>query len=122
MPRYLRARIAAFSHAIRGVRFLINSESHARIHLLLTAFIICVGLMFSISAVEWCTVILAAGLVWTAESLNTAIERMTDLSSPERNAIAGQVKDLAAGAVLLAAITAAAVGLIVFIPRITTFL
>jgi len=76
----------------------------------------------SISAVEWCLVVLSIGLVWTAEAVNTAIKRVADLASPAQNSLAGQAKDLAAGAVLLAAMTAAAVGLFVFLPQIGEFL
>ena len=122
MLAYLRARIESLGHATRGIGFLMRSESHARIHLLATIMMIVAGLTLSISAADWCSVIMAAGLVWTAEAVNTALERIVDLSSPDKNAIAGEAKDLAAGAVLLAAITAAAVGLIVFIPRIDAIL
>ncbi len=65
---------------------------------------------------EWVAIILCIGMVLATELINTAIERLVDLISPDRNPIAGQIKDIAAGAVLICAIAAAIVGLIIFIP------
>jgi diacylglycerol kinase len=113
--------MSSFGHAIRGIRFLIRSERHAQIHLLATVVVVVCGLVLSISAVEWCLVSLAIGLVWATEALNTALERLVDLCSPQHNEVAGHAKDLAAGAVLLAAVVAAVVGLVVFLPRIAAF-
>ena len=67
---------------------------------------------------EWIAVILAIGLCMTAEAFNTAIESVVDLASPEQHPLAGRAKDVAAGAVLLAAMTAVVVGVIVFGPRL----
>ncbi len=71
---------------------------------------------FEVTRTEWCILIFCIGLVWMAETFNTALETITDLVSPEQNLLAGKTKDLAAGAVLLAAITAAVIGLIIFVP------
>jgi len=122
MLAFFKARMRSFGHAIRGIRFLIQSERHAQIHLLATAIVIVFGLMLSISSAEWCLVSLAIGLVWATEALNTVLERLVDLCSPQHNEVAGQAKDLAAGAALLAAVAAAIVGLVVFLPRIAAFL
>ena len=118
MFNYIRARRASFGYAIRGLRILIRSESHAKVHLLATASVCCLGALLSISVSEWGLLILAIGLVWTAEALNTAVETVVDLCSPEWNEQAGRAKDLGAAAVLVAAVTAILVGLIVFLPRI----
>jgi len=118
MFKYVRARQASFGHAVRGLRTLIHSESHAKVHLLATASVCCLGATLSVSAGEWGLLLLATGLVWTAEALNTALESVVDLCSPEWNEKAGRAKDLGAAAVLLAAVTALLVGLIVFLPRI----
>ncbi|MDA6987305.1 diacylglycerol kinase family protein, partial [Escherichia coli] len=64
----------------------------------------------------WTVVVLCFGVVIAAELFNTAIERLVDLVSPERHPVAGQVKDIAAGAVLVCAVAAAIIGLIIFIP------
>jgi diacylglycerol kinase (ATP) len=118
MFQYVRARQASFGHAIRGFGFLIRSESHAKVHLLATALVICLGVFLPVSAGEWGLLSLAIGLVWTAEAVNTAVESVVDLCSSEWNEQAGRAKDLAAAAVLIAAVTAFVIGLIVFLPRI----
>jgi diacylglycerol kinase (ATP) len=122
MSLFLRKRVDSFGNAIRGVSHLVRTEVHAQIHLVCSAVVVACAAAFSISAVEWCLVILAIGLVWAAEAVNTAIEKVVDLASPGKDSIAGQAKDLAAGAVLLAAAAAVAVGLFVFVPRIVLFL
>ena len=67
---------------------------------------------------EWCAIVAAIGLVWTAEGLNTALEALTDLVSPGEHPLAGRAKDMAAGAVLCAAIAAAIIGAIIFLPKL----
>ena len=69
----------------------------------------------------WMIIILCIGVVIAAELFNTAIEKLVDLVSPQQHPVAGQVKDIAAGAVLVCAATAAIIGLIVFIPYLTRF-
>jgi diacylglycerol kinase (ATP) len=76
------------------------------------------ALYLSVSPVEWCLLILATSTVWVAEALNTALERLTDLVSPGYHPLAGRAKDIAAGAVLISAILAFAVGLVIFVPRL----
>ena len=114
----LRRRAASFGHAFRGVAAALRSEIHLRFHALATVVVIGLGFYFTISRTEWALVALAAGTVWTAELANTAIEALTDLVSPEYHPLAGKAKDVAAGAVLVAALAALVVGLLVFAPRI----
>ncbi len=122
MLAFIRAQMKSFGHAVRGIRLLVQSERNAQIHLLASAVVIVLGLTFSISPEEWGLLVLATGLVWAAEAVNTAVERVIDLCNPEHHPIAGEAKDLAAGAVLLAAVAALVVGLILFLPRIGTLL
>jgi diacylglycerol kinase (ATP) len=75
-----------------------------------------------LSALEWCAVVLAIGAVWTAEAFNTALEALVDLASPENHPLAARAKDVAAGAVLCASISAVVVGAIVFLPKLATLL
>jgi diacylglycerol kinase (ATP) len=112
----LRA-VATFRYALRGVGFMFGALN---VWVLTAATLLTIGAgaYFSISRLEWCAVILAAALVWTAEGLNTALERLTDLVSPQYHPLAGQAKDIAAGAVLLAVIGAFCVGVVVFLPRV----
>lgn len=91
-----------------------------RIHILSAVAVVIAGFAFHITRTEWCLLVGSMGLVITAEIINTAIENLTNLVSPEINPLAGKAKDLAAGAVLIAAITAAVIGSIVFLPYLLT--
>ena len=75
-----------------------------------------------ISLIEWALIIICIGLVFSAEAFNSAVERLVDLISPEQNHLAGVIKDLAAGAVLITAVAAFAVGIIIFIPKLLAFI
>ena len=112
----LRRRVASFGHALRGVRAALRSEVHLRLHAAATLAVTGLGFYLNISRLEWALVALAVAGVWAAELLNTAVEALTDLVSPDYHALAGRAKDVAAGAVLLAALGAAVVGGLVFGP------
>lgn len=109
--------VETFGHAFRGIGWLLRSQVNARIHAAATVAVIIAGLCARLSRLEWCAVIAAIGLVWAAEGLNTALEAVVDLVSPEWHPLAGRAKDLAAGAVLCAAIVAAVIGLLIFGPH-----
>ncbi len=109
--------LAGAGYALRGVRFLLE-ERNARVLAAATEATLAAGAYFSLGALEWCAVILAVTIVWVAEGLNSALERLTDLVSPEFHPLAGRAKDLAAGAVLLACVGAVSIGLVVFGPRL----
>lgn len=110
------SRSESFACAFRGLGLLLKTQTNARIHLFVTCIITALGLLLSISRMDWICVALAAGCVWSAEGLNTAVEFLTDRVSPEWSTEAAHVKDVAAGAVLLSAIAAAIVGVLVFVP------
>ncbi len=93
-------------------------QANARIHALATVVVVALGFVLGLVRWEWCAVIGAIGLVWTAEGVNTAIEALTDLVSPGEHPLAGRAKDIAAGAVLCAAVAAAVIGVIVFGPKL----
>lgn len=114
----LRNRLLSFQYAFTGIATLMRSTPNAWIHLVAAIAAISLGLVFSISTIEWCLVALAIAFVFTAEAFNTALEHLTDLASPTPHPLAGKAKDLAAGAVLLAAFGAAAVGLLIFGPKV----
>lgn len=113
-----RERLLSFKYAFRGIGFLISGEHNARIHGIVAVCVVICGFLFDLSLTEWIAVLFAIGLVLTFEAINSAIEALCDHVSPERRESIGRAKDLAAGAVLLAAITAALVGGIVFFPKI----
>ena len=116
MSYSFKKQLKSFTFAWKGILTCAGHEQNITFHLLVAILVIAAGLLFNITHVEWMVVMLCIGTVITAELFNSAIERLVDLVSPEWNKIAGEVKDLAAGAVLVTAITAAIIGLIVFLP------
>lgn len=119
---FIRREAESFACAFRGIAALLQSEVHARVHLAATILAIALGWWLEICAGEWVAVILAIGLVWTAEALNTAIEYVADLAHPDEHPEVKKLKDLAAAAVLFASLAALAAGLVVFAPRLSVHL
>ncbi len=117
-----RQRLRSFRYAFRGIGIVIKTQHNFWIHLSIAILVIVAGFIFHINTTEWILVVFAIGLVLAAETFNSAIEELTDLASPGFHSTAGKVKDLAAGAVLIAAITAALVGLLIFVPKILNLL
>ena len=101
---------------------MIQSQHNAWIHALATALVISAGIFFHITRGEWNWIILAIMAVWTAEALNTAFEFLADATNPTFHPLIGKAKDVAAGAVLIAAIGSVAIGLLVFGPHIMSFI
>ena len=109
--------VASTRYALRGLRFLLE-ERNARMLLAGTVATIAAGVYFELEPLEWCAVVFAMTLLWVAEGLNSALERLTDLVSPGYHPLAGKAKDIAAGAVLIALIVAVSIGAIIFGPRL----
>ncbi len=118
----LNKRLDSFRFALKGIALLFRSQINARIHLAATLLVAGAGLFFRLSGLEWCVIALCIAMVLVAEAFNTALEQLTDLVSPGHHPLAGKAKDLAAGAVLLAALGAAAAGAIIFLPKILDWL
>jgi diacylglycerol kinase (ATP) len=112
------ARIRSFRHALRGIWVTLSTQHNAWIHAVATTAAIVAGFAFGLRRVEWLAVVLAIIAVWTAEALNTALESLCNVASPEFHPLVERAKDVAAGAVLISAIGAAVVGLLVFGPRL----
>lgn len=112
----------AFFHAFAGIRLMLVREHNARIHCIVTFVVIVCGFIVGLSDMEWAAVSLCIGGVFVSEALNTAIEVIADRVSPEFDDAIGKCKDLAAGAVLLAAIIAMVVGLMVFGPKFVSYI
>jgi diacylglycerol kinase (ATP) len=121
-PFSLRKRLLSFKYAGRGLWLTIKSQHNAWIHALATIVVLGAGLVFRLSRVEWCIIVLTCAGVWAAEALNTALEFLADATSREIHPIIGQAKDVAAGAVLIAAIAAVIVGALIFGPHILPLL
>ncbi len=114
---YINQRIKAFKHAIDGIVFFFKNETHAKIHLLAFISVMVLSFYFAIKSSEWLAILLVSALVICLEMLNSAIENLTDLASPEINPLAKKAKDLAAGSVLFSSCIAIIIGLIIFIPK-----
>jgi undecaprenol kinase len=116
--RFLMDRKPSFKHALDGIVYVVASQKNAWIHLFATVLVVLIGIVLRISVFSWIPLVFAIGLVWSMEILNTAIEAMVDLLSPQYHPSAKIAKDAGAAAVLMAAISALIIGLLVFIPPI----
>ncbi len=101
---------------------MIRCQHNAWIHAAITVAVVVAALLFRISSADWCWIILAMSIVWTAEALNTAFEFLADAASPEFHPLVRDAKDVAAGAVLLTAGAAVVIGSIVFWPYVEKLL
>lgn len=111
-------RIRSVRFALRGIGLMLQTQHNAWIHAAATLVVIGAGIIFAVSPGEWCWLILAMMAVWTAEALNTALELLADAASPQFHPRVGHAKDVAAGAVLLSAVGAVAIGLFVLGPYV----
>lgn len=114
-------QLRSFGYAWQGLRCCVGKEQNLSFHLIATAVVVAAGCYFGITRTEWMVLCLCIGMVIAAELFNTAIERLVDLVSPQRHPLAGQVKDIAAAAVLVCAAAAAITGCILFAPYLTRF-
>jgi undecaprenol kinase/diacylglycerol kinase (ATP) len=106
--------IKSFGYAIKGMFIALREEQNMRIHLLAIAVVTVSGIYCGLSAIEWAIIALAIGFVVSMEMVNSAIESIVDHISPEFTKEAGKIKDLAAGAVLVAAIVATVIAVYIF--------
>ena len=109
----MNAFLKSFVYALKGIKISL-SQRNTRIHFLCALMVVLAGLCFSITLTEWLILLLCIGIVISLEIINTAIETLVDLVSPNYHELAGKVKDLAAGAVLLFSIISAIVGILIF--------
>lgn len=108
----------SFANAIRGVGIILRTQPNIWIQILAGIVVVLMGITYHITTIEWIALTFAIGFVLVSEGFNSALEVDIDLTSPEYHPFARDTKDIAAGAVLLASITATAVGLIIFVPKI----
>lgn len=108
----------SFVFALSGIVHLFARERNVQIHGACALAVIALGFYCNLSVIEWALNVVSISAVITTEALNTAIERCVDLASPDWHALAKEAKDIAAGAVLLASISAAIIGLLIFLPKL----
>ena len=118
MANEIKRLIKSFGHALKGLKLLFLSQRNAIIHLCLIGLAVILGVLLKISFTEWAIIVLSSGMVIAAESFNTALEKLSDTIHPERNEGIGSAKDIAAGSVLITAIAALVVGIIIFLPKL----
>lgn len=113
----MRRLIKSFGYALAGIGYTIKTQMNFRIHLIAIVAVLIAGCYFKLDRTDWLWIILAIGLVLVSELLNTAIELLVDFVSPDFHEKAGKIKDIAAGAVLVAALISISIGAIIFIPK-----
>ena len=118
MLTYIKKRLKSFTYAFKGIGILFGTQPNAQIHLVAVLVIVGLGFILNLSPTEWCLIIICMALVLLAEGMNTALEFLTDLASPDFHPLAGKAKDVAAGAVLLSVIICGIVWGIIYIPKI----
>lgn len=108
----------SFVYAFQGIKEALKSERNLKVHCCIMIIVILCGVYYQITLTEWLVCVCCFGLVIMAELFNTALETVVNLVSPEKNELARKAKDISAGAVLIAAIFSAIIGLIIFLPKI----
>ena len=111
-------RLQSFIFAFRGLGCVIRCQHNFIIHLVIAFIVVIAGLTCRLNAAEWCLIIFCISLVFSLEVINTAIEKLVDFISPGYQEQAGMVKDIAAAAVLIAALGSVIIGSIIFIPKL----
>lgn len=116
MLEFFILRVRSFRHAFAGWWYVIRTQKNAWIHTILSIFVLLAALFLRLKARDMAVLILTIGTVWTAEFINTAIEAVVDLASPQHHPLARVGKDVGAAAVLIATISAAVIGLLILGP------
>ncbi|HPT83018.1 MAG TPA: diacylglycerol kinase [Limnochordia bacterium] len=110
-----RSILMSFSSAVQGIAQVVRSERNMRIHLCIALLVVVFASAVGVTRLELMALVFAIGLVFTTELFNTAVEEVVDLITPDFHPRAGMIKNITAGGVLAAALTAAAIGYLVFI-------
>ena len=118
MINFIADRASSIKCAAHGIFIMIKYEQNAWVHLLATSIVFTAGLICKLSNFEWCWIVLAVVSVWTAEALNTALEFLADVASPDFHPMVEKGKDVAAGAVLITSIGSVLIALLVFGPHL----
>ncbi len=116
MGNFVNSRVRSFGHALRGWWHVVSTQRNAWIHIGITAAIVVLSIWLRLDAHDWAFVVLTIAVVFISEFFNTAIEVVVDLASPQIHPLAKVAKDVAAGAVLIAAVAAVLVGLLILGP------
>jgi diacylglycerol kinase (ATP) len=115
---FARTRAHSFVFAFRGVVKILRTQQNAWVHVVASITVVVAGLLLDVSRIEWALLVAAMMAVWSSEALNTAIEALGDAVSLDHHPQIGLAKDVAAAAVLIAAVGAVVIGALVFVPRL----
>jgi diacylglycerol kinase len=115
-PKRASSRIDSFRYAFAGIAYVLRTQRNTWIYAIVSVCVVALGVWLGVGRTEWAILFIAIGIVWTAEFVNTATETIVDLASPGIDPLAKIGKDVAAAGVLVAAFTAALVGLVIFGP------
>lgn len=115
---FTRERVRSVGYALKGAWILLSSEGSIQVQFVIALGVAGAGWYFDISATEWMIQLMAIGMVMGLEGVNTAVEKLSDYVQPEIDPRIGRLKDISAGAVLLASVIACIIGGIIYIPRI----
>ncbi len=118
----LKDRVRSFRYAFDGLGFMLRTQHNAWLHALVTVLVVAAGLAFGLSSSDWKWLLLTIVIVWLAETMNTAFEHLCDVVSPEQRDSVRRAKDIAAGAVLICALGAVAMGGLIFGPYLLLIL
>lgn len=118
MRVFLLSRIKSFKHAFAGLAYVLRTQKNAWIHTLATISVILMAIWLQTTPTDFAILIITIGTVWTAEFINTSLEAVVDLASPEKHPLAKVGKDVGAAAVLIAAISSIIIGLIILGPAL----
>jgi len=116
MREFFQERLLAFGHASRGWGYVMRTQHNAWVHAVVSTLVVLLGLWLRIPPRDWAVIVLAIGMVWASEILNTAIEAVVDLASPVHHPLAKVGKDVGAAAVLIAAGASMIIGLLILGP------
>jgi diacylglycerol kinase (ATP) len=116
MMSFIKSRSRSFRYAFAGWWYVIRTQKNAWIHALISVAVIIISLWIGLEPHDWAVIILAIAMVWTAEFVNTALEAVVDLASPQQHYLARVGKDVGAAAVLISAVSSAIIGILIIGP------
>jgi diacylglycerol kinase len=117
-PRFFRSRLHSFRYAFSGWWYVIRTQRNAWIHAIASLVVIALSIWLQINRLEWALIVISIAMVWTSEFINTALEAVVDLASPQQHYLAKIGKDVGAAAVLIAAGTSVIIGILVLGPHL----
>ena len=118
MTKFLRSRINSFKNAFSGLGYVIRTQKNAWIHLTATVFVIVLSFWLKLDQIEWAFIIFSIAFVWSAEILNTSIEKIFDVLVDEPHPLVKTGKDVGAAAVLISSIASVIISLLILLPKI----